>query len=80
MTAQRFRSTDRACGRYVRVTVQDADGERARTCAHHTVELLNSLAGARVAWDDTQGINEHEASALRLVGERSQLSGTDAAA
>jgi hypothetical protein len=80
MTAQRFRCTDSACGRYARVTVQDADGERARACAHHAVKLLNGLAGARVVWDDSPGINEHEATALRLAEERSQLSRTDAAA
>jgi hypothetical protein len=35
------------------------------------------LAGARVIWDDTQGINEHEPAALRLAEERSQLARTD---
>jgi hypothetical protein len=43
------------------------------------VEALNGLACARVIWDDTQGINEDEATALRLAEERSQLARTDTA-
>ena len=43
------------------------------------MQALNGLAGARVIWDDTQGINEHEAAALRLAEERSQLARTDTA-
>jgi hypothetical protein len=61
------------------VTVEDANGEHAGACAHHAVELLNGLASARVVWDDTREINDHEATALRLVQERSRLGRTDAA-
>ena len=80
MPAQRFRCMDKQCDRYARVTIEDAEGERARACARHAVAALDGLAGARVIWDDTRGINEHEATALRMAEERSQLSRTDAAA
>jgi hypothetical protein len=74
MTAQRFQCIDRPCSRYARVTVQDAEGERACACARHAVGALDHLAQARVVWEDTRSINEHEAAALRLAEERSQLS------
>jgi hypothetical protein len=80
MTAQRFRCMDNQCDRYARVTIEDAEGERTRACAPHAVAALDGLADARVIWDDTQGINEHEATALRLAEERSQLSRKGAAA
>jgi hypothetical protein len=80
MTAQRFQCMDRQCSRYARVTIEDAHGERARACARHAVAALEHLTQARVVWDDTQGINEHEDTALRLAEERSQLSRKDAAA
>ena len=80
MAAKRFRCMDGQCDRYARVTVQDAEGERARACARHAVAALEHLARARGVWDDTRGINEHEAAALRLAEERSQLSRKDAAA
>jgi hypothetical protein len=80
MTAQRFQCMDRQCSRYARVTIEDAHGERVRACARHAVAALEHLAQARVVWDDTRGINEHEAAALRLTEERSQLSRKDAAA
>ena len=53
--------------------------QRDRTCPDHAVQALNRLAGARVIWDDTRGINEYEATALRLAEERSQLARTDTA-
>ena len=80
MTAQRFRCMDGQCNRYARVTVEDAQGERGRACARHAMAALEGLAGARVIWQDTRGINEHEATALRITEERSQLARKDAAA
>jgi hypothetical protein len=77
MPASRFACMDQECGRYARVTVGDAGGERARACARHAVTALEGLAGARVIWEDTRGINEHEATALAITEERSQLSRTD---
>jgi hypothetical protein len=68
------------CDRYARVSVEDAQGQRARACPRHAVAALDGLVGARVIWDDTRGINEHEVTALRLAEERSQLSWTGAAA
>jgi hypothetical protein len=44
------------------------------------VAALEHLAQARVIWEDTRGINKHEAGAPRLAEERSQLSRKDAAA
>jgi hypothetical protein len=44
-----------------------------RACPRHGVAALEGLAGARVIWDDTRGINECEVTALRLAEERSQL-------
>ena len=79
MAAPRFRCMDSQCDRYARVTIQDAEGERVRACARHALAALDGLAGARVIWDDTQGINAHEAAALRIAEERSRLSRTDAA-
>ncbi len=79
MPASRFRCMDRQCDRYARVTVEDAEGERARACARHAVAALDGLTGARVIWDDTRGINEYEGTALQLAEERSQLSRKDAA-
>jgi len=81
MRAQRFRCMDNRCDWYARGTIEDNEGERARAGARHAVAALHGLADARVIWEDTRGINEHEATALRLVGERSQLLGAkDAAA
>lgn len=80
MAAQRFRCMGNQCDRYARVTVEDAVGERVRACARHAVAVLENLARARVIWDDTLGINDYEATALRLAEERSQLTRTDAAA
>jgi hypothetical protein len=75
-----FRCMDGQCGPYARVTVEDAETERGRACTRHAVAALDGLAGARLIWDDTHGINEHEATALAIAEERSQLSRTDAAA
>jgi hypothetical protein len=61
------------------VTIEDITHQRDRACPRHAVEALNRLASARVIWDDTHGINEHEATALRLAEERSQLARTDTA-
>lgn len=79
MPAQRYQCMDKQCSRYARVTLEDAEGERARTCARHAVTALENVARARVVWDDTHGLNEHEAIALRITKERSHLSRTDAA-
>jgi hypothetical protein len=67
---------DTECGRYARVTIEDAEGSRSRACPRHGVTALEGLAGARVIWDDTRGTNEHESAALRIAEERSLLSGT----
>jgi hypothetical protein len=61
------------CDRHARVTIEDRARQRDRACPRHAVHALNHLVGARVIWDDSQGINEHEATALRLAEERSQL-------
>jgi hypothetical protein len=79
MAAPRFRCMNKQCDRYARVTVEDAVGEHARACVRHAVAALDGLADARVIWNDTLGMNEHEAAALRLAEERSQLSRTGAA-
>jgi hypothetical protein len=65
------------CDRYARVTIESMIYQRERACPRHAVQALDHLAGARVVWDDTRGINEHEATALRLAEERSQLYWTD---
>jgi hypothetical protein len=80
MAAQWFRCMDNPCDWNARVTIGDAEGERARACARHAVEALNGLAGARVVRDDSPAINKREATALRLAEERSHLSRTDLAA
>jgi hypothetical protein len=56
------------------VSIEDAEGQRARACPGHAVAALDGLSGARVVWDDTRDINEYEDSALRIGEERSQLS------
>jgi hypothetical protein len=73
MPGPRFQCSEDQCDRYARVTIEDASGQRERVCPRHAVQALNGLAGARVLWDDTKGINEHEATALQLAEERSQL-------
>ena len=80
MAAQRFRCTDTRSDRYARVTIEDVEGELARVCAYHALAAFECLARARVVWDDTRGINEHETIALRIAEQRSQLSWADAAA
>jgi hypothetical protein len=60
MAAQRFRCMEGECDRYARVSIDDAKGQRARAWPRHTVAALDGLAGARVVWDKTHGINEHE--------------------
>jgi hypothetical protein len=80
MPVQRFRCMNQGCGRYARVTIEDAKGERARACARDAVGALDGRAAARVVWDDTRGINEHEATALRIAEQRSRFARTDAAA
>ena len=79
MTARRFQCREGQCDRYARVTIEDATHQQDRACPRHAVEALNGLAGAQVIWDDTRGINEHEATALRVAEERSQLARTDTA-
>jgi hypothetical protein len=59
------------------VTIEDITHQRERACPRHAAEALNRLVGGRVIWDDTHGINEHEATTLRLAEERSQLARTD---
>lgn len=61
------------CGSYARVTIVDAVGETARSCARHAVASLDGIAGARVDWADSRGLNEFERTALELSGERSLL-------
>jgi hypothetical protein len=74
MTARRFQCMERPqCDRYARVTIEDITYQRDRACSHHAVQALNHLAGARVIWEDSQGLNEHEVTALGLAEERSQL-------
>ena len=80
MAAQRFRCMEAECDRYARVGIEDAHGQRARACPRHAVAALDGLAGARVIWDDTRGINQFEVTALRIAEERSQLSRTGVAA
>ena len=80
MAAQRFQCIEGECSRYARVSVEDAEGQRARACPRHAVAALDGLAGARVIWDDTHGINAHEVTALQIAEERSQLSRTGVAA
>lgn len=62
------------------MTIEDARGERDRACPRHAADALNHLTGARVIWDDTQGTNGHEATALRLAEDRSQLAKASTAA
>jgi hypothetical protein len=75
MDASRFLtiSDERPCGRYARVTVIDLDGESARGCVRHAVQALNGIAGLRVDWDDSRGLNEYERSAIELAEEHSFL-------
>jgi hypothetical protein len=74
MTARRFQCMEGPqCDRYARVTIEDITYQRGRACPHHAVDALNRPAGARIIWDDTRGLNEHEATALHLAEERSQL-------
>jgi hypothetical protein len=61
------------CGSYARVTIVDATGETARGCPRHAVAALDGIAGARVDWADSRGLNEFERTALELSGERSLL-------
>lgn len=80
MTARRFQSMEGPqCDRYARVTIEDITHLRDRASLRHAVEALNGLAGVRVIWNDTCGINEHEATALRLAEERPQLARPDTA-
>lgn len=78
MAANRFRCMEERCDRYARVSVEDAEGQFARACPYHAVAVLNGLAGARVLWDDTRGINDYEVTALKIAEERSQFSRTGA--
>jgi hypothetical protein len=80
MAGQRFGCMDKECDRCARVTIQDAGGQRDRACPRHAVAALDGLASARVIWDDSRGVSEHEATALRIAEERSQLSPKGAAA
>jgi hypothetical protein len=80
MAGQRFGCMEKECDRYARLTIQDAGPERDRACPRHAVAALGGLAGARVIWDDSRGVNEHEAAAPRIAEERSQLSSKGAAA
>ncbi len=56
--------------------IADAQGETARACPRHAVAALNGIIRARVIWEDTHGINDHERTALQLAEERSQLTRT----
>jgi len=61
------------CSRYARVTIVDADGERARACPAHAIAGLEGITGAHVDWADTKGLNEWETAALNLTEERARL-------
>jgi hypothetical protein len=62
-----------ACQSYARVTIVDAEGTSARACPRHAVAALTGIAGARVGWPYSKGLNEWERKALELAEERSQL-------
>jgi hypothetical protein len=64
-----------ACTSYARGTITDAEGDTARGCPRHAVAVLDGIAGARVDWADSRGLNMHERQALELSEdeERSQL-------
>jgi hypothetical protein len=53
----------------------DTEGETARACPRHAVAALNGIAGARVMWEDTHGINDHERTALQQQPPDKTLSG-----
>jgi len=61
------------CASYARVTIVDAAGETARGCPRHAVAALDGIAGGRVDWADSRGLNEFECAALELSGDRSLL-------
>ena len=42
MAAQRFRCMEGRCDRYARVTIEDAEGQRARACPRHAVAALEA--------------------------------------
>ncbi len=67
------RTDEPACTSYARVTLTDAEGDTARGCPRHAVAALDGIAGARVDWADSRGLNEHERLALDLSEERSQF-------
>ena len=67
------RTDEPACTSYARVTITDAEGDTARGCPRHAAAALDGIAGARVDWADSRGLNEHERLALVLSEERSQL-------
>ena len=78
MTQTRFTCTltkadEPACQSYARVTIIDAEGTSARGCPRHAVAALDGIAGARVDWPDSKGLNQWERAALELAEERSQL-------
>lgn len=78
MTQTRFTCTltvadEPACESYARVTIVDSQGDRGRGCARHAAAALNGIAGTRVDWADTKGLNKWEHQALELAEERSKL-------
>ena len=79
-SARRAETSETPKTHVVWLITQRLPSVRARACPRHAVAVLEKLARARVVWDDTRGINEHEAIALRIAEERSQLSRTGATA
>ncbi len=72
-TCKLTRDEQGKCDEVARVTVVDSQGERARGCARHAVEALDGLAGGRIDWDDSKGLNEFEVKELQITEDRSQV-------
>ena len=73
LTCTLTKADDPACQSYARVMVVDSGGASARACPRHAVAALDGIAGARVDWADSKGLNQWERTALELAEERSQL-------
>ena len=67
------RADEPACQSYARVTIADSEGATTRGCPRHAVAALVGIAGARVDWADSKGVNQWERMALELSEERSKL-------
>lgn len=56
----------RPCAKDMVVTLTDVEGDKAKACTEHAVEMVRNIPGLKIGWDTFTG-NEHDRAALRIT-------------